>query len=192
MQHPSGDPGTSKELGIGEVTTQVDRPSDVGSVVTATLDLEPGTNYDIDVVSYFYSVQTSPNQSNQDSLGATTFLSPPFLGGGVALDDMELKREGSPSDRGVHYLVYKAEKEELHTLRWLNPEHFGPFDHKWEVPGDADTDAKGADILCTDDDGDLVDDCYKTHKNVVGITHYRVTVIDDNGNTEYNENIEVN
>ena len=188
---PSGDPGTSKELGIDEVITQVDRPSDVGSVVTATLDLEPGTNYDIDVVSYFYSVQTSPNQSNQDSLGGTTFLSPPFLGGGVALLEMELKREGSPSDRGVHYLVYKAEKEELHTLRWLNPEVFGPFDHKWKVPGDAKTDAEGADILCTDDDGDLVDNCYDEAKNVVGITHYRVTVTDDNGNTEYNENIEV-
>ena len=50
---PSNDPGTSKELGIDEVITQVDRPSDVGSVVTATLDLEPGTNYDIDVVSLF-------------------------------------------------------------------------------------------------------------------------------------------
>jgi hypothetical protein len=188
---PSGDPGTSKELGIDEVVTQVDRPSDVGSVVTANLDLEPGTNYDIDVVSYFYSVQTSPNQSNQDSLGATTFLSPPFLGGGVALKDMHLKRPGSPSNRGVHYLVYKADKEELHTLRWLNPEFFGPFDHKWKVSGDAKTDAKGADILCTDDDGDLVDDCYDGAKNVVGITHYRVTVTDDNGNTEYNENIEV-
>jgi hypothetical protein len=188
---PSDDPGTSDALGIGEVTTQVNRPGDVGSVVTATLDLEPGTNYDIDVVAYFYSVQISPNQSNQDSLGGTTFLSPPFLGGGVALDDMALKREGSPSDRGVHYLVYKADKEELHTLRWLNPEFFGPFDHKWKVSGDAKTDAKGADILCTDDDGDLVDDCYDGAKNVVGITHYRVTVTDDNGNTEYNENIEV-
>ena len=187
---PSGDPGTSKELGIEEVTEQVDRPSDVGSVVTATLDLEPGTNYDIDVVSYFYSVQTSPNQSNQDSLGATTFLSPPFLGGGVALEDMNLKRPGSPSDRGVHYLVYKAEKEELHTLRWLNPETYGPFDHKWKVKGGSDKDAEGADILCTDDDGDLVDDCYYKAKNVEGITHYRVTVTDDNGNTEYVETIE--
>jgi hypothetical protein len=187
---PSDDPGTSDALGIGEVTTQVNRPGDVGSVVTATLDLEPGTNYDIDVVAYFYSVQISPNQSNQDSLGGTTFLSPPFLGGGVALDDMALKREGSPSDRGVHYLVYKADKEELHTLRWLNPEFFGPFDHKWKVPGDKDTAAKGADILCTDDDGDLVDDCYDGAKNVVGISHYRVTVTDDDGNTEYVDEIE--
>ena len=81
---PSDDPGTSDALGIKEVTTQVDRPGGVGSVVIATLDLEPGTNYDIDVVAFFYSVQISPNQSNQDSLGATTFLSPPFLGGGIA------------------------------------------------------------------------------------------------------------
>ena len=186
---PSDDPGTSDELGIDEVTTQVNRPGDVGAVVTATLDLEPGTNYDIDVVAFYYSVQISPNQSNQDSLGATTFLSPPFLGGGVALDEMALKRAESPSDRGVHYLVYKDDAEELHTLRWLNPEVFGPFDHKWKVPGDADTAAKGADILCTDDDGDLVDDCYDDAKDVVGITHYRVTVSDENGNTEYVEEI---
>ena len=65
---------------LHEVVTSVNRPSDVGSVVTATLDLQPGTNYDIDVVANFYSVQISENQSNQDSLGATTFLSPPFLG----------------------------------------------------------------------------------------------------------------
>ena len=67
----------------------------------------------------FYSVQISPTQSNQDSLGATTFLSPPFLGGGVDADIMTESPE-SPSERGVHYLVYK-ENQELHTLRWLNP-----------------------------------------------------------------------
>ena len=38
---PSDDPGVSEELGIGEVVTSVNRPSDVGSVVTATLDLQP-------------------------------------------------------------------------------------------------------------------------------------------------------
>ena len=63
--------------------------------MTATLDLQPGTNYDIDVVAFFYSVQTSPNQSNQDSLGATTFLSPPFLGGGVDRGSMNLSPEGA-------------------------------------------------------------------------------------------------
>ena len=36
---PSDDPGVSAELGIGKVVTSVNRPSDVGSVVTATLDL---------------------------------------------------------------------------------------------------------------------------------------------------------
>ena len=184
---PSNDPGTSKGLGIKEVVTPVDRPSDVGSVVTTTLDLQPGTNYDIDVVANFYSVQTSPNQSNQDSLGATTFLSPPFLGGGVDLGEMDLESP-SPSDRGVHYLVYKS-NQELHTLRWLNPETFGPFDHKWNVPGAKDT--EGADILCTDEDGDLVDDCYYKAKDVVGITHYRVTVVDEDGDTEYVDTIEV-
>ncbi len=184
---PSNDPGTSDELGIDEVTSQVNRPSGVGSVVTATLDLQPGTNYDIDVVAFFYSVQISPNQSNQDSLGATTFLSPPFLGGGINYMIMT-ESDASPSDRGVHFLVYKDD-EELHTLRWLDPQTFGPFDHKWKVEGDADTAAKGADILCTDKDGDLVDDCYVGKKGVVGITHYRVTVVDDNGNTEYIETV---
>ena len=80
--------------------------------------------------------------------------------------------------------------QELHTLRWLNPEVFGPFDHKWNVRGDKDTDAKGADILCTDEDGDLVDDCYAGADDVKGITHYRVTVFDDTGDTEYKETIE--
>ena len=186
---PSNEPGTSDNLGIDEVTDQVNRPGDVGSVVTATLDLQPGTNYDIDVVAYFYSVQISPNQSNQDSLGATTFLSPPFLGGGIDSTNMN-ESAASPSDRGVHFLVYKDD-EELHTLRWLDPQTFGPFDHKWKVKGDAGTDAKGADILCTDEDGGLVDNCYAGHKDVVGISHYRVTVVDDNGNTEYIDNVEV-
>ena len=184
---PSDDPGVSDQLGIDEVVTSVNRPSDVGSVVTATLDLQPGTNYDIDVVANFYSVQISENQSNQDSLGATTFLSPPFLGGGVGVDIMTVSPE-SPSDRGTHYLVYK-EDQELHTLRWLNPEVFGPFDHVWDVPGPAD--AAGADILCTDEDGDLVEDCYDGATNVVGITHYRVTVTDEDGTNQYNEAIEV-
>ena len=179
---PSDDPGTSDALGIGEVTTQVNRPSSVGSVVTATLDLEPGTNYDIDVVAFYYSVQISSNQSNQDSLGATTFLSPPFLGGGVS-ETIMTSSALSPSGDGVHFLVYK-QNQELHTLRWLNPQIFGPFDHQWK-PGKVGE--EGADILCTDKDGDLQDDC--ADGDGVGITHYRVTVIDDNGNTEYTHDI---
>ena len=196
---PSDEPGTSEELGIDEVVTEVDRPSAVGSTVTATLDLEPGTDYDIDVVANFYSVQTSPNQSDQDSLGATTFLSPPFLGGGVALVMADLETEPSPADRGVHYLVYKDDQE-LHTLRWLNPKRFGPFDHVFKVGPEGDVfikadgttgevksdvgDWEGADILCTNnDDGALEDDC--ADNDGVGISHYRVTITDDNGNVEY-------
>ena len=199
---PSDDPGTSAELGIDEVTTRANRPSGVGSVVTATLDLEPGTNYDIDVVAFFYSVQISPNQSNQDSLGATTFLSPPFLGGGIASLGVDADGDGiigpevgeelpgidpmtgsdrSPSDRGVHYLVYKS-NQELHTLHWLDPKKFGPFDHIWKVAN-----KEGADILCTDEDGDLVDSC--AADDVKGVTDYRVTVTDEDGNTEYVEEI---
>ncbi len=190
---PSGNPGTSKELGIGEVTTQFERPREVGSVVTATLDLQPGTNYDIDVVANFYSVQITPNQSNQDSRGATTFLSPPFLGGGVAADIM-LDSPESPSNDGVHFLVYKS-NQELHTLRWLNPEVFGPFDHVWKPDG-TDDDGKtisyvgveGADLLCTNEDGDLERTC--TSEDVVGVTHYRVTVTDEDGDTQYTDTLE--
>ena len=67
----------------------------------------------------------------------------------------------SPSDRGTHYLVYK-ENQEQHTLRWLNPEVFGPFDHVWKDKTRAD--AAGADLLCTDEDGDLVEDCFRVQK----------------------------
>ena len=197
---PSDDPGTSDALGIVEVTTRANRPSGVGSVVTATLDLEPGTNYDIDVVAFFYSVQISPNQSNQDSLGATTFLSPPFLGGGIASEGIDLNDDAdtdddgergvnpmtlsdrSPSERGVHFLVYKSLTQELHTLHWLDPQKFGPFDHIWQKANE-----EGADILCTDEDGDLVDSC--AVDDVKGVTDYRVTVTDEDGNTEYVEEI---
>ena len=177
---PSDEPGTSGELGIDEVVTAVDRPSEIGSTVTATLDLEPGTNYDIDVVAYFYSVQISPEQSNQDSLGATTFLSPPFLGGGISGEFMNPE---SPSDRGVHYLEYKNDGQ-LHTVRWLNPAIFGPFDHIWKVAN-----KEGADILCTNKDGDLEDDC--TSSDVVGVTHYRVEIMDEDGTTQYDDEIAV-
>ncbi len=184
---PSDEPGTSAELGIDEVVTEVDRPSSVGSTVTAILSLEPGTNYDIDVVANYYSVQTSPNQSNQDSLGGTTFLSPPFLGSGVDGSVVGHEELDSPADRGVHYLVYKDDQE-LHTLRWLNPKTYGPFDHVWDNSPSEDGDDAGADILCTNLDGDLEDDC--AHDDGVGITHYRVTVTDDNGIDEYVEYIE--
>ena len=193
---PSNDPGTSgtsDALGIGEVVTSVNRPGEVGSVVTATLDLQPGTNYDIKVVAYFYSVQISPKQSSQDSLGATTFLSPPFLGGGVSADIM-LDSPESPSNDGVHFLVYKS-NQELHTLRWLNPEVFGPFDHVWKPDGTDDdgetisyVGVEGADLLCTNEDGDLERNC--TSSDVVGITHYRVTVTDEYGDTQYTDTLE--
>ena len=78
--------------------------------------------------------------------------------------------------------MYKS-NQELHTLRWLNPQVFGPFDHRWKKVA-----KEGADILCTDKDGDLQDDC--ADDDGVGITHYRVTVTDDNGNTEYVDTVE--
>ena len=89
----------------------------------------------------------------------------------------------SPSQRGVHYLVYKSANQELHTLHWLDPETFGPFDHIWKD----DANEEGADILCTDEDGDLVDSCGAG--DVKGVTDYRVTVTDEDGNTEYVDEI---
>ena len=175
---PTDDPGTSDALGIDEVVTSVDRPREVGSTVTTTLDLEPGTNYAIDVVAYYYSIQVSPNQGNQDRLAATTFLSPPFLGGGIAGEHMTKE---SPSDQGVHYLVYKNDGQ-LHTLRWLNPAIYGPFDHTWKDPN-----KKGADILCTNDDGDLEDDCKAA--DVEGVSHFRVVVTDEDGTTEFSHEV---
>ena len=78
--------------------------------------------------------------------------------------------------------MYKSSNQELHTLRWLDPVTFGPFDHIWKVAN-----KEGADILCTDEDGDLVDSC--AADDVKGVTDYRVTVTDEDGNTEYVEEI---
>ena len=182
---PTDEPGASNELGIDEVVKTVDRPSEVGSKVTTTLDLEPGTNYVIDVVAMYYSIQVSPNQGKQDSLAATTFLSPPFLGGGISGD---FRTSASPSDQGVHYLVYKDDGQ-LHTLRWLGPDTYGPFDHTWKNSPDEDGDNAGADILCTNKEGDLEDDC--AHDDGVGLTHFRVEVTDEDGTAEYVQRVPI-
>ncbi len=179
---PSDEPGTSKELGAKEKVFKVDRPRQMGSEVTVTLDLEPGTDYQVDVIAYYYSVRISQEQKEQDKLSATTFLSPPFLGAGV-LEEYMLVTNQSPADRGVHYLVYKADQNN-HTLRWLDPQTYGPFDHKWKKQGDKVGDWEGPDLLCINTDGDLEeDDC--ADDDGVGITHYRVTVTDGNGIDEY-------
>ena len=191
---PSSDPGTSKDLGIEEEVTRVDRPNEVGSTVTAVLDLEPGTNYDINVVANFFSVQTSPKQGKQDSFSATTFLSPPFLGSGFHTS-LTFADE-SPADYGVHFLVYKAD-EELHSFSWLNPADFGPFDHVWKTDASADpplvAGKEGADILCTNSEGNLDNSCNvngKADDDAIGITHYRLTITDQNGIIEYLETVE--
>ena len=191
---PSSEPGTSKELGIEEKVTRVDRPSEVGSTVTAVLGLEPGTNYDINVVANYYSIQTSPKQGRQDSFSATTFLSPPFLGSGFHTS-LTFADE-SPADYGVHFLVYKVD-EELHSFSWLNPADFGPFDHVWKADALADpplvAGKEGADILCTNRKGNLDDSCNvggNEDDDAIGITHYRLTITDQNGIIEYLETVE--
>ncbi len=193
---PSDEPGTSKEYGVEEEVVKFDRPVEVGSTVTAVLDLEPGTNYDVDVVAYHYTVQISPNQSNQDSFSGTTYLSPPFFGSGTSSSDIMTDSKASPSGDGVHFLVYKPDQE-LHRLYWLNPEFFGPYDHEWNyVDHDSNsaTDkvpavgVEGADILCVKSDGELDANC--EDGDLVGITHYRVSITDENGSLEYIDHVE--
>ena len=184
----SNEPGTSDDLGVDEETRYVDRPSTTGSVVTTTLNLEPGTKYYVTVVAInelslsttsVDALEISEAQSNQDSSSGVTLLSPPFLGGffpsNATSAHQALWLDGDDFE-GSHYLVYKGDGE-LHAFRWLNPEFFGPFDHVWK-----ETNKKGADILCIQDDGDI-EDCDSDSE---GITHYRLTIEDvASGKEEY-------
>ena len=180
----TSDPGVSKELGVKEVTEYVARPSQVGSRVTHDLNLEPGTRYDIkiraisrigriDDKGYVPTVISDEPRTN-DVKSGVTLLSPPFLG--ALITDAQKAEIDDPETEGSHYIVYKGDGEH-HEFRWLNPAIFGPFDHVWK-PGEKGD--EGADLLCTQDEGDLDDDC--DGSDVVGITHYRLTVRDADSN----------
>lgn len=176
----TSDPGVSKELGVKEVTEYIARPSQVGSPVSKDLNLEPGTRYDIKIRAVstdgriegqdFKPTIISDEPRTNDIKSGVTLLSPPFLG---ALITDALKEEiNDPETEGSHYIVYKGDGEH-HEFRWLNPAIFGPFDHVWK-PGEKGD--EGADLLCTQKNSDLDDDC--SGSDVVGITHYRLTVRD--------------
>ncbi len=176
----TSDPGVSKALGVKEVTEYVARPSQVGTRVVKDMNLEPGTRYDIRIRavstigriegSDFEPTVISDEPRTNDIMSGTTLLSPPFLG--ALITDAQKDEINDPETEGSHYIVYKGDGEH-HEFRWLNPAIFGPFDHVWK-PGEKGD--EGADLLCIQDDGDLDDDC--DGDNVVGITHYRLTVRD--------------
>lgn len=185
----TNEPGTSDNLGVDEETRYVGRPSNVGSEVSTTLNLEPGTKYYVTVVAInrlslsdtrVDALEISEAQSNQDSSSGVTLLSPPFLGGFFSVTSSVQERNlwlDNDDYRGSHYLVYKGDGQ-LHSFRWLNPEFFGPFDHVWKKDKE-----EGADILCIQDDG-KIEDCGDS--DVEGITHYRLTIEDvDTGKEEY-------
>lgn len=176
----SSDPGVSKELGVEEVTEYVARPSQVGAQVSKDLNLEPGTRYDIKIRAVsttgriegkiFEPTIISGEPRTNDIKSGVTLLSPPFLG--ALITDAQKAEIDDPDTQGSHYIVYKGDGEH-HEFRWLNPAVFGPFDHVWK-PGEKGD--EGADLLCTQKNNDLDSDC--DSKDVVGITHYRLTVRD--------------
>ena len=165
----------------------------------------------------------SEAQGNQDNLMAVTYLSPPFPGAhsDIYIDavtnapsnlaDMDLPAPGN-AHQGTHFLVYQLD-EELHSFRWLNPEIFGPFDHVWQsFQADGDhyydqdfarrlldrdnapgTPAKGADILCTDNEG-VVDACPaggQARRKQWDLNTYRVQVARVGGQVEYQQDVSV-
>lgn len=176
----TSDPGVSKALGVDEVTEYIARPSQVGSRVSKDLNLEPGTRYDIRIRAVstdgriegqkFEPTVISGEPQTNDIMSGVTLLSPPFLG--ALITDAQKAEIDDPETEGSHYIVYKGDGEH-HEFRWLNPAIFGPFDHVWK-PGEKGD--EGADLLCTQENGDLDDDC--SGSDVVGITHYRLTVRD--------------
>ena len=194
------------------------RPVVVGSTITKVLNLEPGTKYYVTVHAVNHNtVQISPDQRAQDSWAATTLLSAPFPGSlhvwfsvGDDICDPLLK----PGDtgyfancqfshfspildrvnkdfRGTHFAFYDATDEAgQHYFQWLNPAHWGPFDHIL----DKSKDRKQADMLSLDKDGDVEDHCADADitEGDCGHTHYQFMAVDENGNTVASELVETN
>ena len=193
------------------------RPAVVGSTITEVLNLEPGTKYYVKVYAVNHNtVQISPNQRNQDSSSATTLLSAPFLGAlewGLtthagtpavpdgtpcepeALDPLtcgntwRLVKLADDDYKGAHFAFYGAENEAgQHYFRWLNPRHYGPFDHLTDEDL-GKTDSKQADMLSLDKDGNVEDHCTKIGTDC-GHTHYQFKAVDEDGNTVASELVE--
>ena len=90
--------------------------------------------------------------------------------------------------KGAHFALYGVAGEAgQHYFRWLNPAHYGPFDHTILDNDDSDE----ADMLSLDEDGDVEDDC-DDEGGDCGHTHYQFKAVDDNGNTVASEQVETN
>lgn len=119
-----------------------------------------------------------------DATGAAeaTATADPQTWSNVALEDKDYQ--------GAHFAFYDAENEAgQHFFRWLNPAHYGPFDHVL----DKSSDMKQADMLSLDKDGDVEDHCADDDINdSCGHTHYQFRAVDDNGSTVASEQFETN
>lgn len=215
------DPGTSDALGIDAVSQNVSH-KEAQSAVRMNLEPGTKYFIEVVAVKRRLKTDyiLSRAQGNQDDSMGITLLSPPFLGaytdarwddfdadantaitlgpvstGTTLVDDLSLPNPTN-QHQGAHFLVYK-EDTDLHGFRWLNPEVFGPFDHVWQRKNTkAETIAagkEGADILCTDSDGD-VDVCGATADRIKkwDINKYRVQITDvDTGTVEYQQDLDV-
>ena len=124
----------------------------------------------------------TPDGGTCDAPVALTETEPCILNWrGVDLNDDDYK--------GAHFALYTARDEAgQHYFRWLNPAHYGPFDHVL-----AKKDNKQADMLSLDKDGDVEDHCENKDINGdCGHTHYQFKAVDDNGNTVASELVETN
>ena len=93
--------------------------------------------------------------------------------------------------RGTHFAFYDAEDEAgQHYFQWLNPAHWGPFDHIL----DRSADRKQADMLSLDKDGKLEEHCADADitDGDCGHTHYQFKAVDENGNVVASELVETN
>ena len=91
--------------------------------------------------------------------------------------------------QGTHFAFYDAKDEAgQHYFQWLNPAHWGPFDHIL----DRSADRKQADMLSLDKDGKLEGHCADADitDGACGHTHYQFKAVDENGNTVASELVE--
>ena len=121
----------------------------------------------------------------------------------VGLDD-DMTSDHNSDYEGAHFAFYDADARGQHYFRWLNPAHYGPYDHILDDVLDdlnGPDDSQGqADMLSLDKDGKVEDHCsdngttngkdYNIANGNCGHTHYQFKAVDDNGNTVASELVE--